>query len=89
MKVEFISTCPPGDRVFIAKDDTIFQNMDPESEDVRVAGNIEKYAKCPKILEDWCLADYVSKLDTRNTTTEKVEHSEEINEFEEDKCKPQ
>ena len=84
VKVEFISTCPPDDRVFIAKDDTILQNMDPDSEDLGVAGNIEKYAKHSKILEDWCLADYVSKLDTRSTTTEKVEHSEEINEFEED-----
>ena len=84
VKVEFIGTCPPDDMVFIAKDDTFLQNMNPDSEDVRVAGNIEKYAKHPKILEDWCLADYVSKLDTRNTTSEKVEHSEEINEFEED-----
>ena len=47
VKVEFISTCPPDDRVIIAKDDTILQNMDPDSEDVRVAGNIEKYAKHP------------------------------------------
>ena len=51
VKVEFVSTRPPDDRVFIAKDDTIVQNMDPDSEDARVAGNIEKYAKCPKTLE--------------------------------------
>ena len=41
VKVEFISTCPPDDRVFIAKDDTLLANMDPDSEDIKVAGNIE------------------------------------------------
>ena len=65
VKVEFISTCPPDDRVFIAKDDSILYEMDPDSEDVRVAGNIEKYANRPAQLEDWCLADYVSQLDMR------------------------
>ena len=65
VKVEFISTCPPDDRVFIAKDDSILREMDPDSEDVRVAGNIEKYANRPAQLEDWCLADYISQLDMR------------------------
>ena len=60
VKVEFISTCPPDDRVFIAKDDSILREMGPDSEDVRVAGNIEKYANHPAQLEDWCLADYIS-----------------------------
>ena len=66
VKVEFISTCPPDDRLFIAKDDSILREMDPDSKDVRVAGNIEKYANCPAQLEDWCLADYVSQLDMRS-----------------------
>ena len=39
--------------------------MDPDSEVVRVAGNIEKYANHPAQLEDWCLADYISQLDMR------------------------
>ena len=62
VKVEFISMCPPDDKVFIAKDDTLLANTDPDSEDIKVAGNIEKYAKCPKQLEYWCLADFVSNL---------------------------
>ena len=65
VKVEFISTCPPDDRVFIAKDDSILQEMNPDSEDIRVAGKIEKYANHPAQLEDWCLADYISQLDVR------------------------
>ena len=42
VKVEFISACSPDDRVFIAKDDTPLANMDPDSEDIKVVGNIEK-----------------------------------------------
>ena len=41
--------------------------MDPESEDVKVAGNIQKYTECPKILVKWCLADHVSWLDICTT----------------------
>ena len=65
VKVTFISTCPPDDSVFIAKDDSILQEMDPDSEDVRVAGNIEKYANHPAQLEDWCFTEYISQLDMR------------------------
>ena len=65
VKVEFISTCPPDDRVFIAKGDSIIWEMDPYSEDVRVAGHTEKYANHPAQLEDWCLAYYISQLDMR------------------------
>ena len=63
--MEFISTCPPDDRVFIAKDDSILQEIDPESEDVRVAGNIVKYVNHPAQFKGWCLADYLSQLDMR------------------------
>ena len=76
VKVEFISTCPPDDRVFIAKDDTLLVNMDPDSEDIKVAGNIEKYAKCPKQLEYWCLADFVSNLEIRSKLTKETAHME-------------
>ena len=47
VKVEFISTCPPDDRVFIAKNDAILQEMSPNCEDIKVAGNIDRYAKHP------------------------------------------
>ena len=50
VKVEFISTCPPDDRVFIAKNDAILQEMSPDCEDIKVAGNVDKYAKHPSQL---------------------------------------
>ena len=84
VKVEFISTCPPDDRVFIAKDSSILQEMEPDSEDVKVAGKVKRYAKQPSKLEDWCLADYV-QLDvlTRHLTlynmTLKIVHQQKMN----------
>ena len=77
MKVEFISTCPPDYRVFIAKDNSILQEMEPDSEDVKVAGNVERYAKWPSQLEDWCLADYVAQLDVQTRTSNTVQHDTE------------
>ena len=77
VKVEFISTCPLDDRVFIAKDNSILQEMEPDSEDVKVAGNVERYAKQPSQLEDWCLADYVAQLDVWTRTSNTVQHATE------------
>ena len=74
VKVEFISTCPPDDRVFIAKDNSILQEMKAGSEDVKVAGNVERYAKWPSQLEDWCLADYVAQSDVETRTSNTVQH---------------
>ena len=43
--------------------------MDSNSEDVKVAGNTQKYTGCPQVLENWCLADFVSCLDICNKPT--------------------
>ena len=77
VKTEFISTCKPDERVFIAKDDSLLQEMDPDSEDIKQAGNIERYAKCPKVLEHWCLADYVSELDLRYSKKNLADHGDD------------
>ena len=77
MKVELISTCPPDDRVLIAKENSILQEMEPDSENVKVAENVERYAKQPSQLEDWCLADYVAQLDVQTRTSNTVQHDTE------------
>ena len=51
--------------------------MEPDSEDVKVAGNVERYAKWPSQQEDWCLADYVAQLDVRTRTSNTVQHDTE------------
>ena len=84
VKVEFISTCPPDDRVFIAKNDAILQEMSPDCEDIKVAGNIDRYAKRPSQLEEWCLADYVAQLDVKTRTSNTVQQDIEDSSSQED-----
>ena len=84
VKVEFISTCPPDDRVFIAKNDAILQEMSPDCEDIKVAGNVDRYAKCPSQLEEWCLADYVAQLDVKTRTSNTVQQDIEDSSSQED-----
>ena len=45
VKVEFISTCPPDDRVFIAKNDAILQEMSPDCEDIKVCRKCRQVCK--------------------------------------------
>ena len=78
VKIEFISTCKPDDRVFIAKSDELLKQLSPESEDVKLACNIDKYALCPHQLEQWCLADFVSYLElTQKHSSGTVENDSE------------
>ena len=80
VKIEFISTCKPHDRVFIAKNDELLKQLSPVSGDVKLAGNIDKYAKQPHQLELWCLADFESHLEV----TQKLSHGTDKNDSEED-----
>lgn len=36
--------------------------MDPETTDIESGNIVKRYSRRPKVLEKWCLADYVSKL---------------------------
>ena len=47
-------TYRPDEWVFIAKDKEMLQQLHLNSKDVKLFGNIVKYAKRPKALEDWC-----------------------------------
>ncbi|XP_062616288.1 uncharacterized protein LOC134278001 [Saccostrea cucullata] len=61
--VVFINTSPSDDRVILIKTDTELEKLTPNSTDVECSNVIKRYAKRPKQLENWCLADYVSQLD--------------------------
>ena len=66
VKVEFISTCRPEERVFIAKSEQLLMTMNPDSEDVKQPNNIDKYSQRPNKLENICLADFVSLIENTN-----------------------
>ncbi|XP_062602358.1 uncharacterized protein LOC134264070, partial [Saccostrea cucullata] len=61
--VVFINTSPSDDRVILIKTDAELEKLTPNSTDVECSNAIKRYAKRPKQLENWCLADYVSQLD--------------------------
>ncbi|XP_061193259.1 uncharacterized protein LOC133201473 [Saccostrea echinata] len=61
--VVFINTSPSDDRVILIKTDAELEKLKPNSTDVECSNVIKRYAKRPKQLENWCLADYVSQLD--------------------------
>ena len=61
-EIVFISTNPPDERVFILKDKEFLQQLPPTSTNVEASSLILQYSKRPKSLENWCLADFASKV---------------------------
>lgn len=62
-KKEYINTNPPAERIGLAKSIESLKELDPKSKSVTMLSNIDRYAMRPKMLESWCLADYVAKTD--------------------------
>ncbi|XP_062584589.1 uncharacterized protein LOC134246276, partial [Saccostrea cucullata] len=61
--VMFINTSPVDDRVILVKPDSELEKLNANSTDIECSNIVKRYAKRPKQLENWCLADYVSQLD--------------------------
>ena len=80
--VQFIPTAPQDERVFIAKKDDDLRALHPDSDDVKMSNIIDHYSRRPRILQNWCLADYVSLLTLQN---EKKKNPQDI-ESDNDDC---
>ncbi|XP_062609477.1 uncharacterized protein LOC134271261, partial [Saccostrea cucullata] len=61
--VMFINTSPVDDRVILVKPDSELEKLNANSTDIECSNIVKRYAKRPKQLENWCLADYVSQID--------------------------
>ena len=61
--VVFVKTSVPEERIFLLKPKTALAELPAESTDVESDNVIRRYSKRPKKLSNFCLADYVSKLD--------------------------
>ncbi|XP_061178430.1 uncharacterized protein LOC133187077 [Saccostrea echinata] len=84
-EVVFINTSPSDDRVTLIKTDAELEKLTPNSTDVECSNVIKRYAKRPKQLENWCLADYVSQLDVVfPKDNEKELNENEVNDDEQD-----
>ena len=61
-KCEFIQTAPQEERTFLLKSKKELAELPEECTDIEADNMIKRYARRPKALETYCLADYVSKV---------------------------
>ena len=80
-QVVFINTSPSEKRTFVLKTTSSLEKMSPDSTDIEAENDIKRYSKRPKDLENWCLADYISKLEVKFP---KKQSNENIDENDED-----
>ena len=92
-KKEFINTNPPEKRVGLCKTEDALKELKPNSKEVTMLSNIDRYAMRPKKLEQWCLAEFVAKTDidygkSRNSKGDDndTEDPEELEVHETDEC---
>ncbi|XP_071810912.1 uncharacterized protein [Apostichopus japonicus] len=60
--IVFINTSPCEERTFLLKSKEKLEEMNPDATDIECGNVLKRYATRPKILEQWSLVDYVSKL---------------------------
>ena len=69
----FINTSPKNERTFLVKSREALEKMDPDSTDIEVTGLIAQYSQRPHAMEDYCLADFASKVNIcKNSSTESM-----------------
>ena len=75
--IVFINTSTPEERIFLLKRKSVLDELPAESTAVESDNIIQRYSKRPKKLQNFCLVDYVSKVDViypkGNKLPEKVE----------------
>ena len=58
----FINTSPPEERTFLLKQRESLEKLPGNSTEIEADNLMKRYSKRPKVLENWCLADYASEL---------------------------
>ena len=58
----FINTSPPSERTFLVKSKKQLEQLDPDSTDFVVDNLIHRYQNRPHQMENYCLADFASKV---------------------------
>ena len=64
----FINTSPPNERTFLVKSKKELEQLDPESTDIAVDNLICHYQNRPHQMENYCLADFASKVNICQNT---------------------
>ena len=58
----FINTSPPSERMFLVKSKKQLEQLDPDSTYIAVDNLIRHYQNRPHQMENYCLADFASKV---------------------------
>ena len=58
----FINTSLPENHAFLLKPKSVLDELPPNSTEIE-SDNVIYYSKRPRLLQNWCLADYVSEPD--------------------------
>ena len=61
-KCEFVPTAPHTERTFLLKSKRELEAMPKNSTDIEADNVIKRYARRPEALDDFCLADFISKV---------------------------
>ncbi|KAJ8017840.1 hypothetical protein HOLleu_44503 [Holothuria leucospilota] len=68
----FINTSPPEDRTVLLKPLKFIQELPDDSTHVECMGLIKKYAARPKVLENYCLADFAAWFDVSTSKSKSI-----------------
>ena len=71
-KCEFVPTAPPSKRTFLLKSEKELEAMPPDSTEIETDNVIKRYMRRQEVLEDYCLADFISRI----VSISKVHHVE-------------
>ena len=77
--VVFINTSTSDKRVQLLKSKSVLGELPPDSTKIMSDNVIKRYSKRPKVLENWCLADYVSQLNIVYPEGMKTDMDDEVN----------
>ena len=70
----FINTSPPSERTFLVESKKQLEQLDPYSTDIAVDNLIHHYQKRPHQIENYCLADFASKVNICQQTGPSSNH---------------
>ena len=74
----FINTSPKNERTFLVKSKKELEEMDPDSTDIQVTGLITHYRQRPHVMENYCLADFASKVNVCKTASAQSDTSNSV-----------
>ena len=85
-QVIFINTSPPEERTRLLKSQELLENHPENSTDIYSSNEMTRYAKRPRQLSHWCLADYVSQLNVQYPASDKIPFCNPYADNEDDLC---